>query len=1461
MGSDRKKRALGIVQRALDLERPEREDLIRGECEGDLELERVVRRLLSREGEADHVFEPAERHRPSEPPETLDVAFGSFFDKDPSWAALGLGSGFTGPTGTPFSPDPHAPLVLSDFRVIRKLGAGGMGAVFEAVQKSLEKRVALKVLRDSGGGGGQAAERFIREARAVAQLRHPHIVGVHGIGRTPDGGYFLVMDLVRGKNLAEVMARAALSFEEAAGIAATIAEAIQHAHERGIIHRDLKPSNVLLEERRPVVTDFGLAKLLYEHGAAVSSAGAIMGTPGYMAPEQADPRRGVIGPWTDVHGLGGILYALLAGRPPYDGDSFAVVLGRIMSDDPPVSPGRLRPGMPRRLEAICMRCLEKAPPSRYQTAAEVARSLREWLEGAPGSAAAAAAAALGGGEPSPELAAPSPPPPELRVEVVPETVRAGEVFSLRAEIRNFRTALKAGRMRVEIGVDPGGEVVQVAHLGPGREWEGPGAVTSLLFRFAPLVPGPLSLQARVQAGEWSAAQEARVEVEASGALPFVGRLDAAAAIARWLGAEGCGLLVLRGEPGVGKTRLAQRSLLEEPARGGVVVLAKGRKSFRFPLQPLRDIALGLLHQGESDASRPGFADSIHALLSHHLGEDRYIAEYFESFMARDSIAREQRAMVPYFWLELILRITGGKPVLLAIDDLQWADVETVEILAEVLGLAEQRGATIKVLATVQPLAPGPVEKEVLALLEEKLRDLQADRILVERVDLQPLSASETGVVVDATFPGNSFRRDLPWLSGKLHQKTGGNPLFTEWLLKGIRSQPGLFSSESFWAPSPALTREWFEAFVPREIESMLEQRLSRLQPGVKDAAETAALLGDPFDLRLLERILGGVSALDQFLPILEEEGLVSGTELPFFYRFTHSLIHQKIHHGFVERSRWRASRLHARIAEAMQAVYPPRELAERALVYAHHLIEGNRPEEGIRLLLEGSERLLEQQLYTLAVVHLERASKLVASGVALAPADRSLLSYRLGETYRVLGRTDDALGSLEAALAVEGGATGVVAASIALARGAIHVQRGQLEAAEEIFRSVIAQEPPATPLQRAGAVSGLAASYRSRGKLKEALEEHLRALAFREEAGADIEVAISWVNAGNIYCDLGRYEEAEKAYQKSVSAFAARGLKNYLIYALSGLGNVLFRTDHRRAVENYEAAIRLCQETGNRTQLAVLHYNLAQLASEAQRYGEALRELGRALEISESVGGHAREAKFRLLKAWLHRLLGEGEAARRELDLVRKETSIPLELSEASLESARLSLIEGDLARARGELADLERHLPAEGEVVLRLGCAEVLVGLGDLAVARGLLEAAAAALGDTRKAEGPAGCERVEVACQLEHLLGLAAEGPEEALAHLEKALSLATPTYVALPGLLAAFAARVEGERARELRDRAARVLEERAAGIPDEDGRQRYLLENPLHRSLLERAPSAAAAGVAAAGVATPKPPQEA
>lgn len=265
------------------------------------------------------------------------------------------------------------------YELIEEIGRGGMGVVFKARQQDLDRLVALKMIRASLIASAEDVARFQAEARAAASLSHPNIVAVHEIDQV-HGQHFFAMQYLAGPSLADLAGSRPLPPEQAARYLAAVARAVAHLHAHGIVHRDLKPSNILLDDKeQPIVTDFGLVKLV-EGGARLTSTDAIVGTPSYMSPEQAGGRSDPVGPLSDVYSLGAVLYALLTSRPPFAEATALDTLAQVLEGEPP-TPSRINPDIPPALEAICLKCLEKSPRERYQSAAALADDLERFLRG------------------------------------------------------------------------------------------------------------------------------------------------------------------------------------------------------------------------------------------------------------------------------------------------------------------------------------------------------------------------------------------------------------------------------------------------------------------------------------------------------------------------------------------------------------------------------------------------------------------------------------------------------------------------------------------------------------------------------------------------------------------------------------------------------------------------------------------------------------------------------------------------------------------------------------------------------------------------------------------------------------------------------------------------------------------------------------------------------------------------
>jgi tetratricopeptide (TPR) repeat protein len=270
---------------------------------------------------------------------------------------------------------------VAGYEILSELGRGAMGVVYQARQRSLKRLVALKMILAGGHAGAEELARFRREAEAVARLQHPNIVQIYEVGET-NGRPFFSLEHVDGDSLLKNVRAAPLPPPEAARVVQLLAVAMQYAHEHGIVHRDLKPANVLLTaDGTPKITDFGLARQL-DGDAGQTYSGAVLGTPAYMPPEQAEGRIKEVGPLADVYALGAILYELLTGRPPFQGTSVLDTLEQVRTKEA-VPVRQLQPKVPRDLETICLKCLQKSPERRYASAGALAEDLRRFQAGEP----------------------------------------------------------------------------------------------------------------------------------------------------------------------------------------------------------------------------------------------------------------------------------------------------------------------------------------------------------------------------------------------------------------------------------------------------------------------------------------------------------------------------------------------------------------------------------------------------------------------------------------------------------------------------------------------------------------------------------------------------------------------------------------------------------------------------------------------------------------------------------------------------------------------------------------------------------------------------------------------------------------------------------------------------------------------------------------------------------------------
>ena len=760
---------------------------------------------------------------------------------------------------------------ISHYKILSKLGEGGMGVVYKAQDLKLQRPVALKFLPSSSLGNEEAKARFLREARAAAALQHPNICTVYEIDEA-DGQTFIAMACLEGDELTKSIEKGPLSVERLLEIAIQVARGLQEAHGKGVVHRDIKPANIMdTTSGQAVLMDFGLAQLA-SAASKLTREGTTVGTSAYMSPEQTTGEK--LDHRTDIWALGVVLYEMATGQAPFQGHYEQAILYSILNEEPePIT--AIRTGVPPELERITNKCLAKRAEERYQNVSDLLADL----------SALKSAAESGEGQPPEPLETQPPKPRRAFVGREEETAELGQLL-------------------------------ESARLGHGS------------------------------------------------------------------------LVLIGGEPGVGKTRLCEE-ILADAGEQQMLVLT------------------GHSYEGEGIQPFIPFVESLEAA-SRNVPRTNFRAALGEAAPEIAKLMPELRRIFPDIpepmqlppeqqqrylfngFREFIRRLSGQTPVVWLLDDLHWAEESSLLLLQHLA--QEIDGLPVLVLGTYRD-----VDLEVGKPFEKALSQLVRQR-LARRITLRRLPQASVGDLLESlagSQPPDSLVRVI-------YHETEGNPFFVEEVFEHLSEEGKLFDEEGRWKSD----LKTGDLEVPEGVRLVIGRRLERLSPEAPGILSAAAVIGRVFDLGTLESLEG--LDPDAVLDAIEEAesakliAPVSAGREPS-YRFTHELIRHTLLVGLSIRRR---QRTHLRIAEVLE-----NKGAENASIIAHHLFQAGASadlDKTIRYLKLAGEREIETGAFQEALEHFDSALSLLEDE---SPETRAGLLFLKGRAAHTQGKTEEALAS------------------------------------------------------------------------------------------------------------------------------------------------------------------------------------------------------------------------------------------------------------------------------------------------------------------------------------------------------------------------------------------------------------------------------------------------------------------
>ncbi len=977
---------------------------------------------------------------------------------------------------------------LGHYRIIEKVGAGGMGEVYQAEDSQLLRRVALKFLPERIVADPTAVERFVREARAASALNHPNIVTIHEIGES-GANRFIVMEFIVGSTLRKMVGQG-MDLASLARIGEQVAKALSVAHAAGIVHRDIKPDNIMVRDDGYVkVLDFGLARLVPTGSSptfatADTAAGTVLGTARYMSPEQARGEK--TDSATDMFSLGIVLYELSTGRHPFPADSQIGVLHAILSQTP-LPPSRLNAQVPALLDSLILRLLEKDARLR-PAASEVESELR----------------ALTGSQVS---------SPETRGVVPRERHTVGRKFEL-GELRAAFDSAVAGR----------GLVMCVA-----------------------------------------------------------------------------------GEPGIGKTTLVEDFLAGLVAAGCQCSIARGKCSERLAgteaYLPILEAIESLLQGGESISTASTLklvAPTWYVQVAPLAANDSSFSRVMEEAKAasQERLKRELSA-----FLQEASRV---RPLVFFLDDLHWADVSTVDLLAYIGGKVSS--LRMLIIATYRPsdllLAKHPFAEIKLVLQE---------RGVCRDVAVAFLTTADVELYLAQEFPEHRFP---PEFTSLIHAKTEGSPLFMVDLIRYLRNREVIVEDgQGRWSLAesvPDVRRE-----LPESVRSMIQRKIDQLSDAERRLLSAASVQGQEFDSAVVARALEMDAAeVEERLEILERihlfvrkvgEQEFPDSQLTLRYVFVHALYQNAL---FAALAPTRRASLSAAVAGALQAFY-----GERSGEIASTLA----------FLFEAARNFVRAADYFLLAA--QNAARVFANHEAISLSRRAIAN---AEKLRGAERMSR-----------------VLAAAFELAR--LHLTTSQFD---EAIKDFALAEKVAVELGneegQIDAICGAGMSLYYVHRLAEMRQQANRALDIARDAGSSVGVASA---EAVLACDrlcTGDLDAAEKYFQRAIPVLQGKGVQLGVVDAVANLGALhAWRLDYAEAERASSWALEKAREIGDNFHIVSGLFFRGMALGNQGRLSEALGALEEAQRVAELNGERYWLPRIPNTLGWIYREMQDLETALR----------------------------------------------------------------------------------------------------------------------------------------------------------------------------------------------------------------------